>query len=110
MTKRRRRFSRMGKADAVRKHIRAKVPVSQIADEMHIQPTLIRNWLNCVLSQAERAFESQKQVKPQSAKYSEQMAESQRRLNAKNAVIAEFAEQNMQSNIPNSPIDVSEKR
>ena len=110
MTKRRRRFTPLEKADAVRKHIRGKVPVSQVADEMHVQPTLIHNWVNCVLSQAERAFESAKQTKNQSVTRSARLADTEMKLNAKNAVIAELAERIMQSSIPNSPFDFSEKR
>jgi transposase-like protein len=36
-----------------------KEAVSDLADEFGIQPTLIHNWLNQVLAQAERAFERQ---------------------------------------------------
>ena len=40
------------KATAVRKHLVDKMPVSQ----MKVQPTLIHNWVNTVMNQAERAF------------------------------------------------------
>ena len=63
MTRKRRSFSPAEKAAAVRKHLVDKVPVSQIADEMKVQPTLIHNWINAVLSQAERAFESNRSGK-----------------------------------------------
>ncbi|WP_431197934.1 transposase, partial [Rhodopirellula bahusiensis] len=56
MTRKRRSFSAADKAAAVRKHLVDKVPVSQIADQMQVQPTLIHNWVNAVMSQAERAF------------------------------------------------------
>ena len=58
MTRKRRSFSPPEKAAAVRQHLVDKVPVSQIADEMKVQPTLIHNWINTVMTQAERAFES----------------------------------------------------
>ncbi|WP_431197783.1 transposase, partial [Rhodopirellula bahusiensis] len=58
MTRKRRSFSAADKAAAVRKHLVDKVPVSQIADQMQVQPTLIHNWVNAVMSQAERAFET----------------------------------------------------
>ncbi|WP_431192290.1 transposase, partial [Rhodopirellula bahusiensis] len=58
MTRKRRSFSAADKAAAVRKHLVDKVPVSQIADRMQVQPALIHNWVNAVISQAERAFET----------------------------------------------------
>ncbi len=110
MKKRRRRFSPLEKADAVRKHIRDKIPVSKIADEMQVQPTQIHDWVNCVLSQAERAFESQKHAKTQFERHQSSMTNLQEKLDTKNAVIAELAECIMQSDISKSPFDVSEKR
>ena len=42
MTKKGRSFTAAQKAEAVRKYLKDRVPVSQIADEMHLQPTTIR--------------------------------------------------------------------
>ena len=110
MTQKRRRFTPAEKAAAVRKHLRDRTPVSQIADEMRVQPTMIHNWVNCVLSQAERAFESGKQVKRTSQTQDAQLAELKASLTAKNAVIAGLAERIMNSAIPDSPFDVCKMR
>ena len=50
-------------SDAVRKHLKTQVPVSQIADEMNVQPTMIHNWINSALQQIERSFESPRSAK-----------------------------------------------
>lgn len=41
MRKKRRSFTAPQKAEAVRKHLKDRIPVSQIADEMDVQPTMI---------------------------------------------------------------------
>ena len=66
MTRKRRSFSAADKAAAVRKHLVDKVPVSQIADQMQVQPTLIHNWVNAVMNQAERA--SKRPARPRPAR------------------------------------------
>lgn len=54
----RRHFSAEQKAQVVRRHLADKEPVSKLADELQIQPSLIHLWVNQVLTQAERTFES----------------------------------------------------
>ncbi|MEQ8786572.1 MAG: transposase, partial [Pirellulaceae bacterium] len=54
--RRRRHFSDNQKAVIVRRHLADKVPVSDLADEYQIQPSLIYLWIKQVLDQAERAF------------------------------------------------------
>ena len=63
MTRKRRSFTAAQKAEAVRKYLKDRVPVSQIADEMHVQPTMIHNWVNTALQQVEHAFESPRATK-----------------------------------------------
>ena len=60
MTRKRRSFSAADKAAVVRRHLVDKIPVSQIADQMQVQPTLIHNWIHAVMGQAERLFETPK--------------------------------------------------
>ena len=45
MSKSRRTFSDTVKADAVRRHLSDKVPVSDLADELEVQPSLIHLWV-----------------------------------------------------------------
>lgn len=44
------------KAEIVRRHLIGKEPVSNLADEFGLQPSLIHGWINQVMAQAERAF------------------------------------------------------
>ena len=60
MSKNRRSFSDTLKADAVRRHLVDKVPVSDLADELNVQPSMIHLWVKQVLEQAEKAFQNSK--------------------------------------------------
>lgn len=42
------------KAQIVRRHLAGKEQVSDLADEFGVQPSMIHNWVNQVLAQAER--------------------------------------------------------
>ncbi|MFM7844526.1 MAG: transposase [Planctomycetota bacterium] len=55
--RKRRHFTDDQKATIVRRHLGDKVPVSDLADEYQIQPSLIYLWVKQVLDQAERAFQ-----------------------------------------------------
>jgi transposase-like protein len=44
------------KAEIVRRHVTGKVPISNLADEIGLQPTQIHNWVKLVLDQAVKAF------------------------------------------------------
>ena len=55
--KSRRRFDAQKKAQIVRRHLAEKVPVSDLADELDVQPSQIHTWVKQVLDQAEKAFE-----------------------------------------------------
>ena len=57
MSKSRRSFSDEVKADAVRRHLSDKVPVSELAAELNVQPSQIHLWIKQVLDQAEKAFQ-----------------------------------------------------
>ena len=97
MTRKRRSFSASDKATAVRRHLVDKVPVSQIADQMQVQPTLIHNWINSVMSQAERVFETPRAAKADESKADRRLHDLREKLIAKNEVIAELMEENIRS-------------
>ena len=104
MTRKRRSFSPAEKAAAVRKHLVDKVPVSQIADEMKVQPTLIHNWINTVMTQAERAFESNRGAKTKQDNHDEKLTALREKLLAKNEVISELMEENIRSKKENGEL------
>jgi transposase len=97
MSRTRRHFSSEQKAQVVRRHLSDKEPVSKLADELQIQPSLIHLWINQVLSQAERAFErSPANGRVEQAK-DRRIEQLQAKLVQKNEVISELMEDNVRS-------------
>lgn len=58
MTEKRRSFSTRQEAEIVRKHLGDKVPVSELADQFQVQPTLIHTRIKIALDQPDRDFET----------------------------------------------------
>lgn len=52
MPRTRRMFSSTQKAEIVRRHLKDKVPVSDLAAELDVQPSQIHQWIEVVLLQA----------------------------------------------------------
>jgi transposase-like protein len=91
----RRHFTAEQKAQVVRRHLADKEPVSKLAEELQVQPSLIHLWVNQVLGQAERAFErSPANGRVEQAK-DRRIEQLQARLVQKNEVIAELMEDNV---------------
>ena len=86
MTKRRRFFSEQ-KAVMVRRHLGGKVPVSDLAHELGLQPSQIHLWMKQVLEQAERAFPSGSRGTSNPEKH--RVGKLQDALERKDAVLAE---------------------
>jgi transposase-like protein len=57
MSRNRRRFTASQKAAVVRRHLSGKEAVSDLADELKVQPSQIHLWVKQVLDQAEQAFD-----------------------------------------------------
>lgn len=104
----RRHFGDDQKAAIVRRHLADKVPVSDLADEYHLQPSLIYLWVKQVLDQAERAFQQPRGKRPKpdpkfaqlerrAAQLEAQLAQRDAKLAQKNEVIAELMEDNVRS-------------
>lgn len=96
MSKTRRFFTPEQKAEIVRRHLSGKEAVSDLADEFGIQPTLIHNWVNQVLAQAERAFERPTTKRRQEDAREQKIARLEARLTNKNEVIAELMQEHVQ--------------
>ena len=58
MRRSRRHFSVPQKAQIVRRHLSGKEPVSNLADELGVQPSQIHAWVKQVLDEAERALDA----------------------------------------------------
>ena len=100
----RRHFSAEQKAQIVRRHLADKEPVSKLADELQVQPSLIHLWVNQVLTQAERAFErSATNGRVEQAK-DRRIEQLEAKLVQKNEVIAELMEDNVRSKKANGEL------
>jgi transposase-like protein len=94
----RRQFSAEHKAEVVRRHLSGKVPVSDLADELKLQPSLIHLWVKQVLDQAEKAFErsaTRSAQRSDDAK-DQKIAHLEAKLVKKNEVVAELMEAHVQ--------------
>ena len=97
MSSTRRHFSAEQKAQIVRRHLADKEPVSKLADELQVQPSVIHLWVNQVLTQAERVFErSPANGRGEHAK-DRRIEHLEAKLVQKNEVIAELMEDNLRS-------------
>ena len=91
----RRRFTVKRKAQIVRRHLGDKVAVSDLADEVGVQPSQIHTWVKQVLDQSEKALappattDRTGQVKDARINHLEET------LAIKNEVIAELMEANV---------------
>jgi transposase len=108
MSKNRRSFTDEFKAKIVRRHLAEKVPVSDLAAESEIQPSLIHLWVKQVLDQAEKAFERshggkrRRVVEDNSDK--RRIAQLEAKLANKNEVIAELMEENVKAKKANGEL------
>lgn len=102
MSRTRRMFDSTKKANVVRRHLKEGVPVSELAKELDVQPSQIHQWVNTVLSQAEKAFErSGKKPNRSAASREKRLTQKVQRLEEKlvdrNEVIAELMEENVKA-------------
>jgi len=96
MSQNRRRFTPDVKAQIVRRHLSGKEPVSKLAEEFQIQPSMIHNWVNLVLSQAEKAFDRPNDSgRKENAKDQRRIEFLEAKLVQKNEVISELMEANV---------------
>lgn len=95
----RRHFTPEQKAEIVRRHLSGKEPVSQLAEELGVQPSQIHTWVSQVLAQAERAFEkSQQNGRARTDKVKDHRIEQlEAKIADKNEVIAELMEANVRA-------------
>lgn len=102
MSRTRRMFDSSKKAEIVRRHLKDGVPVSQLAQELDVQPSQIHQWINMALTQLETTFERSSKKPKRSAKSVERfqakkIQQLEDKLNLKNEVIAELMEENIKA-------------
>ena len=96
MSKKRRHFTAQQKAEIVRRHLAGKEAISDLADEFGVQPSQIHNWINQVLSQAERAFDRPAGNRRLEEVKDRKIAFLEGKLANKNEVIAELMQEHVQ--------------
>jgi transposase-like protein len=104
MSRERRRFTAEHKAAVVRRHLAGMEAVSDLADELKVQPSQIHLWVKQVLDQAERAFDRPGGRRPAEdakdrriAQLQAAVAQKDAKLAQKNEVISELMEENVRS-------------
>ena len=104
MSETRRHFSAEQKAQAVRRHLADKQPVSSLASELQIQPSVIHQWVNVVLAQAERAFDRSDGPKRADRSKDQRIEQLEAKIVQKNEVIAELMQENVRSKKANGEL------
>lgn len=93
---RRRHFTPEEKATILRRHLADKVPVSDLCDEHHIQPTLFYLWQRQALDHLSAALQDGRTLRSQRQTVSADRARVtalEARLARKDAIIAEVSEE-----------------
>ena len=96
MSRTRRHFTAEQKAQIVRRHLAGKEAVSDLAEELGVQPSLIHGWINQVLAQVERAFDRPSGKRRLEEAKERKIAFLEGKLANKNEVIAELMQEHVQ--------------
>ena len=104
MTRTRRHFSAEQKAQAVRRHLTGKQAVSDLAEELGVQPSQIHLWVKQVLDQADKAFQRSPGKRQAEESQDRKIAQLQQKLADKNEVIAELMEENVKAKKANGEL------
>jgi transposase-like protein len=100
----RRHFTPQQKAEVVRRHLAGKEAVSDLAEELGIQPSQIHGWVKLVLDQAEKVFQRQPISRRVEEVREHRIARLEEKLVQKNEVIAELMEENVRAKKANGEL------
>lgn len=87
MSQKRRHYSAKEKMTGLRKHFVEDVPVSDICDELGIQPSLFYDWQRVLFSSAEQVFN--RPAEEGRTRYLREVTELKSKLRQKDEVLAE---------------------
>lgn len=82
-------YSAEQKVVIIRRHLVDQVPVSQICDEYHLQPTVFYRWQRELFENGAAAFTK---AQPTNTKLEQKIALLEKKLATKNEVVAELME------------------
>ena len=94
-TQKRRQFAAEQKAGVVRRHLIGKVPVSDLADELGVQPSQIHQCVKQVLDQAAKVFDRPAGQRRSDQAQDRRIKQLEAKLADKNEVIAELMQENI---------------
>ena len=87
MSKKRRRYSAQEKMAALRKHFVEEVAVSDVCDELGIQPSLFYDWQRVLFSSGEQVFN--RKAEDGMSRHAREVTELTAKLRKKDEVLAE---------------------
>lgn len=87
MSKKRRHYSAKEKMMALRKHFVEGVPISEVCEELGIQPSLFYDWQRVLFSSAEQVFNRQPETGM--TRHVQEVTELKSKLRQKDEVLAE---------------------
>lgn len=96
MTRSRRSFTGAEKAAIVRRHLVDRVPISDLCDELGLQPTQIYTWQKQLFENGASAFERPHRRTKQDSAKAKRIASLEAKLQKKNEVVAELLEEHVQ--------------
>ncbi len=93
MVKHRKHYTPEEKVSILRRHLVEKVPVSDLCQELKLQPTVFYRWLKEFFENGAAAF--QKDSKGESKQDKERIAALEAKLKSKNEVLSELMEEHV---------------
>jgi transposase len=96
MTRSRRHFGNEEKAAIVRRHLIDKVSISDLCDELGLQPTQIYQWQKQLFDNAAAAFQKPRKSKKQADAKDRKIESLEAKIQQKNEVVAELLQEHVQ--------------
>lgn len=96
MTRSRRSFTAQEKLTAVRRHLVDKVPVSDLCDELGLQPTQIYQWQKMLFENGEAAFIKPGRKAKRDDANEKKIKALESKIQLKNEVVAELLQEHVQ--------------
>lgn len=95
MKKHRRHFSGTEKVAILKRHLLEKVPISNLCDELDIQPTQIYDWLKKFFENGHLAFENGRGAKAVENARERKIDQLEAKLQRKDSVLSELMEEHV---------------
>ena len=96
MTRSRRTFSAQEKAAVVKRYLVDKTPVSDLCDELGLQPTQIYQWQKQLFDNAHAAFAKTGRIPKQDDAKDKKIEALEAKIQLKNEVVAELLQEHVQ--------------